>query len=115
VLSARSPFLLGVVVIGPAAIVGGGVAVLINRWKPAPPPSADASRASSLGRSLAILGLLASPVIGIGLLLAVTATLLNRKTRGWPGILSFVALAVSLVATGIVAFVLIVVRPWERH
>jgi hypothetical protein len=115
VLSALPPYLRAAVVIGPAVFFGGFVAVLLDRWRATRPTSAEASPGSSLGRSFAVLSLLASPLIGIGLLLAVTATLMNRKTRGWPRILSVVALALSLVVTGIVAFVLIVVRPWQRH
>ncbi len=59
-------------------------------------------RVSLIRRALAVLAVITCPMPAVGFVMALSATLANWRTRGWPKITSRVALAIATVVTGIV-------------
>ncbi len=54
-------------------------------------------RDSLPGRLMAICAMILSPTPALGLIVAVIAVLINRKSLGWPKKISYIGLAISLI------------------
>jgi hypothetical protein len=98
------------------AMVGLAVGTLIGKRRSAGPAdkSSDAAAsgegASVLARFFAVLSVLCIPVLGFGLVSGTTGLILNRKSRGWPWLLSAIGTALSAIITIIVIVVVVNVR-----
>jgi hypothetical protein len=104
-------FLLAGLLGGVGGVLGVCIGALIGKFRStspskAPAHVADGVRPSVLGRVFAVASLVCVPVLGFGLLFGITGLILNRRSRGWPWVLSLVGSILSAIVTVVVIIVI---------